>query len=147
MIFKHTCLDGEDRLGQETDCLKCRALLLEAFRAPADIPAQPGPRQAAMDRHPSGRLPHPLLPEGSARTVDLSRPEEHVSSMPSPDDPVIHITQYRIRQFPDTPGGTWKVTCSCGWEESGSYARYTDAAPAERLARIKAYNHESGENQ
>lgn len=32
MIVKHYCLDGEQRLGEEFDCPKCRVLMLEAFR-------------------------------------------------------------------------------------------------------------------
>ena len=38
MIFKHSCLDGEERTGQELDCPQCRVLLLDSFR---DIPAVP----------------------------------------------------------------------------------------------------------
>jgi len=44
MISKHFCLDGEERLGQELDCPKCRALLLNSFRQAPDAPYTPGER-------------------------------------------------------------------------------------------------------
>lgn len=145
MIFRHTCLDGEDRLGLETDCPKCRALLLEAFRAPADLPVRPDPLQQAMDRHPSGRLPHLSVPADSARTIDL-HPFTEEQQNPR------HITEHGTDPDPDQPGGDWFVRCSCGWFESGHYARDgVGERTANRLAALKAGNHrrapESGDEQ
>lgn len=51
--------------------------------------------------------PH-LRVEGSARTVRLGTPE--------------HRTGHAVVGNPDRPGtGLWKVSCSCGWAESGLY--------------------------
>lgn len=139
MIFKHWCLDGEERLGQEMDCPKCRALLLEAFRATPEVP---DPVEEAKKRHPSGRLPHLSVPADSARTLDLY-PEHGGDRDPFTEgqqNP--HITEHGVDPDPDQPGGDWFARCSCGWTETGHYAR-DGAGPvvAARLAALKADKH------
>lgn len=119
MILKHTCLDGEDRPGDEFDCGACRGMLLDSFKAP-----------------------HLILPEGSARTVDLSRPEAWEGQTP-------HVTEHGLDPDPDQPGGDWYAICTCGWRESGHYARDTSVAQqtAARLAKLKALKHREESSQ
>ncbi len=152
MISNHWCLDGEQRLGLEFDCPKCRALLLEAFRA---APEAQDPLEEAKQRHPSGRdRPHLILPEGSAQTIDLYREPtgERTDAFTEEQQNPAHITEHGVDPDPDQPGGDWFVRCTCGWSDTGHYARDgMGERTAARLARIKADNHrrvpESGEEQ
>jgi hypothetical protein len=127
MITRHNCLDNEVRNGDYLSCAVCRVLLLEAFRAPADVP----------------RRPHLTVPPG--RTVPLY--PETGSVYPDPDwidqEPVIaeHTTGYGATPSDESAGGLWWARCSCGWEANGGYARTTGAPMAERLARLKANQH------
>lgn len=95
MIFKHTCLDGQDRTGQELDCTVCRALLLEAFRG--------------QDRLVDRRGAHPGW---------LGRPGAEAE--PSPDPPG-HTLATSLTMDPAGPGGSWSVACSCDWVKSGHF--------------------------
>jgi hypothetical protein len=140
-IVKHYCLDGEHRLGQEFDCPKCRVLLLEAFRS---APEAPDPLEEAKQRHPSGRLPHLSVPADSARTVDLYREPDDRRTDPFTEEQEnpAHITEHGVDPDPDQPGGEWFVHCSCGWIETGHYARDgMGETTAGRLAKIKAQKH------
>jgi hypothetical protein len=145
MRITHVALgdpEGPAHTGYEADCGLCRVALLEAFRAPADVPVQ-NARKAAEARHPSGGGPHLMLPPG--RTVPLY--PETGSVYPDPDwldqdpDLSVHTTKHGIVNSTEGPGGTWWADCSCGWEARGAFARDTGAAPAARLARIKADHH------
>lgn len=131
MILKHTCLDGQDRPGDEFDCGACRSLLLDSFRQPPEV------------------RPHLILPEGSARTVNLYPEPEGRVTEPFSEEDAAHITDHGLEPDPDQPGGDWYAACSCGWRESGHYARDTSAAQqtAARLARIKAARHREEADQ
>jgi len=145
MILKHICLDGEDRPGDEMDCTVCRALLLEAFRA---SPEAPDALEQARQRHPSGRLPHLSVPADSARTVDLYREHPGRATEPFPQPDAKHITEHGVDPDPDQPGGDWFARCTCGWSDTGHYARDgMGERTADRLAKFKAQKHreESGQ--
>lgn len=120
MILKHTCLDGEDRPGDEFDCGACRGMLLDSFRQLPRI--VPGERIRPWDLYPE--------PEGQV-------------AEPFAEEDAAHITEHGLDPDPDQPGGDWYAACSCGWRESGHYARDTSVAQqtAARLAKLKALQH------
>lgn len=128
-IFKHTCLDGEDRLGQETDCPKCRALLLDAFRTVPRLPHTTEPVPAGPVASPFDR-PHLIVPESSARTVELPHPEEHAA-------------QHGISSTGSGGGGVWWATCICGWSDGGRYMLPGAETAALRVAKDRADDHEA----
>jgi hypothetical protein len=127
MKFKHTCLDGQDRSGQELDCPVCRALLLVSFRGP--------------DRPVDRRGAHPAwLGAGvePVRSEYLYDPEPPAA----PPGPAGHVVQCRISGTEDS---VWSVACSCGWNLSGRYPAGEEAsgrAVAEALALAHALNPE-----
>lgn len=123
MKFKHTCLDGQDRSGQELDCPVCRALLLVSFRGPD----RPVDRRGA---HPGWFDPHPPGPSRSPAPTT------------APPGPSGHVVQCRISGTEDS---VWSVACSCGWNLSGRYPAGEEAsgrAVAEALALAHALNPE-----
>lgn len=146
MRITHVALgdpEGPAHTGYEADCPACRVALLEAFRAPADIPVQDG-RRAVEARHPSGGGPHP----GWARTTDLGHPQEHANPAIPPDgwldqdpDIAVHTTKHGITESTVAEGGTWWALCSCGWKANGTYAHEESRPAAARLAQIKAVKH------
>jgi hypothetical protein len=118
MRITHVALgdpEGPAHTGYEADCGPCRVRLLEAFRAPADVPEQTDRRGAHpgwLGRSDPNRCPfcqglrsdmrdhirnvhpdqflawsgHPTVqPDGWARTTDLGHPQEHASPAPPPD--------------------------------------------------------------
>lgn len=142
MILKHTCLDGEDRLGTEFDCPYCRAGLLDAFRTSPDT--DESPREAAMRRHPSGRLPHVEVPPGMARPVPFQEREtEPFSDEHQSPEIHTHTTEHGAEPdpFADDGSGDWFARCSCGWSDGGHYARPAGLPVAARLAKLRAQKH------
>lgn len=118
---------GARHEGHEFDCPGCRAALLESFRPSPEVPEQARQRS----------LPHLSVPADSARTVDLGRYSE-----PFAETDAAHITEHGTDPDPDQPGGDWFVRCSCGWSETGHYARDgVGERTATRLAGIKAQKH------
>jgi hypothetical protein len=57
---------------------------------------------------------------------------------------VQHSTMADTRPNDDRPGGTWVVTCTCGWKDEGNYARTNEIAEsvALRLANAFGAQHE-----
>lgn len=53
-----------------------------------------------------------------------------------------HITNAVVVPHADRPGGTWRAACTCGWHETGGYARDgMGESSAKRLADLKARAH------
>lgn len=61
-------------------------------------------------------------------------------------DLVTHDTMPDTLPNADGPGGTWGVVCTCGWTDSGRYARTNRIAEAValRLATLAGQRHEAG---
>lgn len=53
----------------------------------------------------------------------------------------VHITNAVVVPNTGRQGGTWRAACTCGWHETGGYARDTGEATAQRLADIKCKKH------
>jgi hypothetical protein len=147
MRITHVALgdpEGPAHTGYEADCGPCRVRLLEAFRAPADVPEQDA-RKAVEARHPSGGGPHLIVP-GSGRTVDLypeppgDRDDPFTEADENPDISV-HTTEHGIINSDEGPGGLWWARCSCGWEANGNFARDNGRPVAAHLAKLKAEKH------
>lgn len=98
--------DGDTHPGDELDCGRCRAKLLDAFKSSPDVPDDPV-------FHLPG-TPHLMVPDAFTRTVDLNRPDP--SGAP-------HVTSYQVTPFPHLPGGEWVVECVCGWRRRGAWTR------------------------
>ena len=118
MIFKHTCLDGRDRTGQELDCPVCRSLLLEAFRAPVRTPRAPCcTPDLPCQKHWTGPVP-PVSPDPPGHTVSTAL---------------------------DTglPEGVWAACCSCGWMQTGTFPSASPEAVlnARHLMQMHARTH------
>lgn len=120
VINKHTCLDGEDRLGEEFDCPKCRALLLNSFSEPVQVPdlcCSPG---LPCEKHWTGPVP-PVGPD----EVDLggeSRDPRCAYCGHPKSKQACAFCKPVINKHVDPDRGSWHVWCSCGWEEKGWYA-------------------------
>jgi hypothetical protein len=98
--------EGPPHKGDELDCPQCRSVLLEAFRAPADVP-----EPASASRHPY---------------LTRSRPDAGPLPVPAPG-PLTRFG-YTISveaRASEALGGSWAVVCTCGWLEHG---RFTDPA-------------------
>lgn len=168
----HYCLDAVQRSGFEFDCPRCRALMLEAFRAPAALleqSAEQHPNDCPFCRtstnpdlrdhirnvhpeqfvswaaHPSAAPadhPHLMIPPEAARTVPfpdrISDPFTDEQQAPPIAE---HTTLHSTTPDDEGPGGLWRAACSCGWSETGHYARATGQPVADRLARLKAEQH------
>lgn len=57
-------------------------------------------------------------------------------------DEILHFTTADTHPDENGPGGTWTVTCPCGWVRSGHYARDTGEPVALRLAGLRGAEHE-----
>ena len=102
MRFKHTCLDGTDRWGQELDCESCRVLLLASFRGPDRPVDRPRPDRFPVQKAPPLRYEHLHDPEpGFIPAVQ--------------DGPAAHVVRCRLDD------GLWSVVCACGWFLTGPY--------------------------
>jgi hypothetical protein len=116
-IDRHSCLGGGLQLGDSFDCPKCWAELIKSL-------------------YPAAETPH-LIINDPGKTVDLDETLREVSP-----PRVEHHTMADTEPVDDGPGGRWVVTCSCGWTDSGRYARDTGEAVALRLANLKGDQHE-----
>lgn len=140
MINKHTCLDGEDRLGEEFDCPKCRALLLNSFSEPVQVPDICCSPALPCEKHWTGPVP-PVGPDEVIQEQGSTSPFGHVPQSPgslcncsscNPDicaycghekgKPGCTFCATVIKKHVDPDRGSWHVWCSCGWEEKGWYA-------------------------
>jgi hypothetical protein len=65
-----------------------------------------------------------------------------------PDQEAVHHTMGDTSQHSDHPGGTWTVTCTCGWSRTGGYARTNEIAEyaALRLANLYGREHEGAQS-
>lgn len=96
MLPYHYNRHGERHTGNDVlDCEQCRADLLDAFRAPAEVPEPVKPDVPAY-RNPE----HIIVPPERTRTVDIGRPE--------------HSTWTALVQPPGSPAVQTAI-CSCGW--------------------------------
>ena len=57
---------------------------------------------------------------------------------------MVHSTMGDTLPNTDGPGGTWTAACTCGWTETGRYARTNEIAEAVALllANLKGQEHE-----
>lgn len=122
--------DGDTHRGDYLDCGLCRVKLLEAFRAPAEVP------EPRITSTPGASFAHLLLPD-DPRTVDLSGT---VRDRPDPSG-VAHITNSRVVPFPHMPGGEWVAECTCGWLHKGMWSPLQGVAWAQSLADKTAEVH------
>lgn len=56
----------------------------------------------------------------------------------------MHVTTADTLPRTDGPGGSWSVSCTCGWSKTGDYARSNEIAEyvALRLANAFGTEHE-----
>ena len=123
MSVVHACLADEIRRaapGDQFDCPRCRAVLLESFRGPAQTP-------------PLGVL----LPRPLERPVYDLDPE----AQPVPADAHEHAAWHMVTPNAAGPGGVWAAGCSCGWSKSGVYLLSDSRSAYERLAQGCADRH------
>lgn len=115
IIVHHTCLDGGIRReGSYLDCDACRSALVHQVRKAGG---------GYSDRETSR---------------EVSQPGEEVRSFPLT---WVHQTVADTEPS-DGPGGEWVVSCTCGWKQTGHYARTSGELVALRLARLVGRKHE-----
>jgi hypothetical protein len=140
IIGRHTCLaDSTERPGSYLDCDDCRDALIKSFGEPAGPPVWQEPENS-MERSP-------MIGE---MTEEQARHAAGFSEPVTEDDRVIPVGQVWVHQTTaDTEpnedgsqGGRWVVSCTCGWGQSGKYARDLGEAPSLRLAQLKGEEHE-----
>lgn len=113
-IVRHTCFfDGSKQLGSSYDCPKC----WDALERSVDLGD---------------------VKDKTSREIDPAS-----SAIDGPQETVLdHFTSPVVRDDPDNPGGTWEVTCVCGWKAFGRYSRDRGEPVALRLANLRGAQHE-----
>lgn len=135
-------------------CAHVRAGIADLSRhIHSDHPAE----YASWKAHPAVRSqPHRTLPLDP--DSDLSPEEQEICAYCArpmaeracafcasvPAEAGEHVTEHGTEDDPDQPGGDWFARCSCGWVQTGHYARDgMGAHTAGRLAKITAQQHRS----
>ena len=112
--------------GDQLDCPDCRALLLEAFRAPVSLPEPVPAREPCLD-------PELCAVSGPCPPCEPDEPEPHETA--------VSVHPSRVVQG----YGHWYASCTCGWSKAGWYGSpvsdIPDADHAHQAARRWAGHH------
>jgi hypothetical protein len=156
IIASHTCLaDSTERPGSYLDCGDCRDALIKSFGEPADPPVFQEPetsREVSQVIAPDDarRCPWcPGHPVYGMTEYELSLIRDHIRAVHPAHFrgwaglPPEHATTADTEPNMDgSKGGRWVVSCTCGWSQTGRYARDAGEAPSLRLAQLKGEEHE-----
>lgn len=156
----HLCLarpeEGRTVPGDQFDCPKCRVVLLDAFRRPADAPEtglRTVPHLFAGPINPTpwvDRAIGPTFAQDGMTSLNCPvcgqaflspRLSDHILEAHSPV-PQEHTTTIDVHWRGIQQIGIWHAHCSCGWERSGRWERSQGLTWAKGQAKAVAEVHE-----